>query len=230
MGDCPICSAKGVEVFPPALVCNACIDRAFSLPLPFQQQAMRGVRFGPWEAVRDAFAAQEESRLAWLPINLRDTVAEKLPNPESATAALAWKPTTTLPFLLVRGVTGRGKTRLLAMLLLAEFKRTGREPFVFWAGDLGAELASAWRNGDAEKFIDRAKSAAFLAFDDLDKVKVTERVAEFLFAVTDHRMRHGLPMVITTNLNGDAFERIMPAEYGPAILRRWRESGKLIAP
>ena len=127
-----------------------------------------------------------------------------------------------------------GKTRILSIHLLEYFRKTRRPPVVLWAAKLGQKsplprgvTASPMRSRNRPR---TQTLSLFLAFDDLDKNTFTNRVSEFLFAVTDHRMRHGLPMIITTNLTGVDFEEILPAEYGPSLCRRWREYGKAVAP
>lgn len=212
-------------------ICEPCFDRAYDIPQSSKHhwRAREALRNGAIGDLREILAAREEERTEWLG-DLSDSIAEKLPVAARSSAALKWNATQRKPFLLLHGTTDRGKTRILAILLLAYFRKTGKTPTTFWAGEVGTKVAAAWRDGRADMLMDSTKNAAFLAFDDLDKNTFTTRVAEFIFAVTDHRMRHGLPMIITTNLLGDDFQEVLPTEYGPPLLRRWREYGIAIAP
>lgn len=72
--------------------------------------------------------------------------------------------------------------------------------------------------------------AGVLAFDDFDKVKVTERVGEFIFSVFDSRIRNGRPIILATNLTGEQLLRQFKSEEGPALMRRIKEYGRIFAP
>ncbi|NBR91550.1 MAG: ATP-binding protein [Rhodobacteraceae bacterium] len=67
-------------------------------------------------------------------------------------------------------------------------------------------------------------SVPLLAFDDLGKERLTQRLESDLFAIIDERTSNLRPTIITTNYNGTTLlERFNNKETGEALLRRIRE-------
>lgn len=158
------------------------------------------------------------------------TLLERLPcSPCVVSAVESWRPSPEKPFLLLHGVTGRGKTRLM-WLVLMRCILAGDRPVVFGPGEFSLQVASAWRDGSAEQLIGRVKSTPWLALDDIDKDKFTERVEEALFGVLEHRIAWTLPTILTTNATGAVLEEKFATAAGPAVIRRLREHAVTLAP
>lgn len=162
------------------------------------------------------------------------TVLEKLPawndNQPSVKKALAWNPTPEKPLLILHGVTGRGKSRLMWQIMKRLAVEQGLPPVYFGAGELSLSVSSAWADMKAEALVHSLKAAKVLAFDDLDKDRLSPKAEEALFAVISHRCDHGKPTLITTNLTGEPLVARMSAEMGTALLRRLREFSSTISP
>lgn len=182
-----------------------------------------------WDALR---RKRNEDHLAKIvPPRFRATDLARLPCKPAALATVeAWEPTDEKPALLLHGASGRGKTRLMWLLLTRRILR-GERPEVFEPGEFALTVAAAWRDGKAEEVINRLKHTPMLALDDIDKDKLTERAEEALFAVFAHRCDWYLPTVITTNANGDALAAKFTATAGgPAFVRRLREHSVIVTP
>lgn len=151
--------------------------------------------------------------------------------PEAVERVMAWRPEPDRPFLLLNGVTDKGKTRLGVMALRASYERTGLLPVIVWPGELSLMVAEAWGEVQARALRDRLVGASVLMLDDVDKDKFTERTAEMLFAVLDARLRHGRPTIVTLNASEAAFESKFPnPEAGRATLRRLKKHGTTVTP
>ena len=77
---------------------------------------------------------------------------------------------------------------------------------------------------DAEDEINRAKRAELLIIDDLGKERLTERGAEILFELIDHREVEHLPTWITANLNPAELAERLGTDRGEAIMSRMRRA------
>jgi DNA replication protein DnaC len=162
------------------------------------------------------------------------TQLEKLPawadNEASVRKALAWVPTAEKPFLILHGVTGRGKSRLMWQVLRRLAVEHGMPPLYFAAGELSPAVSAAWADMRAAALVESIKRAKVLAFDDLDKDRLSPKAEETLFAAISHRADYGKPTIITTNLTGEPLVARMSAEMGTALLRRLREFSVTISP
>lgn len=126
--------------------------------------------------------------------------------------------------LILLGETGRGKSRV-AWLTLKKVM-TGRKPPSFmWfdAVSFGHEIAKHYRTEDAEAWLDRVAECGLVFFDDLGKLKLTERAEVELFGVIERRCAAELPIIVTTNDTGDTLASRMTDNRGPALIRRLRE-------
>lgn len=169
----------------------------------------------------------------WLPALMRGTVRERLPGqPAIIARALGWRPTPEKSIAVIHGVTGTGKTRLMCLMLERLETEHKLTPKIWWAGELGIAITAAWTvtEGGMARLLRESIEADVLALDDFDKVKVTERLGEFLFSVIDARTRSGRPTIITTNLTGPKLQAQFSCEVGPALLRRIKEHGLGFAP
>ena len=177
---------------------------------------------------------REKAFLKLCPPAMAATVIEKLPawadNPASVQKALAWNPTPEKPMLILHGVTGRGKSRLMWQVLRRLAVEAGLPPAYFGAGELSPAVSAAWADMKAEPLVASLKAAKVLAFDDLDKDRLSPKAEEALFAAISHRCDYGKPTIITTNLTGEPLVARMSAEMGTALLRRLREFSVTISP
>ena len=127
--------------------------------------------------------------------------------------------------LILLGETGRGKTRV-AWLVLREVLTSSKRPILFkWfdAISFGHEIARHYREEDAEDWLGKVATADLVFFDDLGKLKMTERAEVELFGVIERRCAAELPVIVTTNDTGDSLASRMTDNRGPALIRRLRE-------
>lgn len=224
---CPMCG-KTEQLGSPCRMCAACYDGyATRFPVEVSSGNHAGLR---------ARLSTAESR-PWEEGKFRRAERARLPGkPEVIEAAITWAgawTTGTKPDKCVaniHGITDRGKTFLMTLMVREIMCGKSGLPVIRWPGDIGPLVSDAWMKGDMSALLARDKDAPVLVFDDIDKNKITERVAEYLFAVFDARIRNELPCIITTNVTGRELDAAMPGEYGAALLRRMRQSGIGLAP
>jgi DNA replication protein DnaC len=60
-------------------------------------------------------------------------------------------------------------------------------------------------------------------FDDLGKLKLTERAEAELFGLIERRCANGCPIIATTNDTGETLSSRMTDNRGEAMVRRLRE-------
>lgn len=137
--------------------------------------------------------------------------------------ALAWKYSGR--GLILLGETGVGKTRvawtLLRRVLIEDHVNLG---FAWFDGvQFGHDIGTHYRADDAEDWLERTAKTALLFFDDLGKLKLTERAETELFGLIERRCANELPIIVTTNDTGDSLAARMTDNRGPALVRRLRE-------
>lgn len=124
-------------------------------------------------------------------------------------------------FLVLCGNPGTGKTHL-AVAGYREAQEQGVEPL--FIGE--TEFLHLWRRAAAhrETFdgVEMLMGAGLLIFDDVGSGKYTDNSLEHLFQIIDHRSRHLLPTLLTTNLSLDALD----AKWGEKIVSRILERGR----
>lgn len=159
-------------------------------------------------------AAYRETDVAQLPKNQFDRAMQWTMGPRG---------------LLLMGPTGQCKTRIawkvIERLVRQEYLRSIA---VFSGVSFGHELAKAYKRDEAEEWLERIWEAKVVFFDDLGKLKLTERAETELFGVIDHRTSHNLPIITTTNDTGDTIADRMSDNRGPALVRRLREFCQVI--
>lgn len=99
------------------------------------------------------------------------------------------------------GRSGRGKTRLLAMMAK---RAIAKDMFVGWCPATSFQWAAQnqWddhQGGDAKKWLRRWQECAVLFLDDLGKHRWTEAVESEFFALIDLRNSRGMPIHWTMN-------------------------------
>jgi len=125
--------------------------------------------------------------------------------------------------LVVCGDSGAGKSRAMWELLKDVFTPNS---FVFSPGknSFDHRLTSAYRREEGEALIEYVCDADIVAFDDITKMRMTERVESELFGVIDYRTSHKLPLIVTIQGGANSLTSAMHSEdkSGP-IIRRLRE-------
>jgi DNA replication protein DnaC len=123
------------------------------------------------------------------------------------------------------GDTGKGKTRVSWTLLRRILVEDGRDIKFNWfdAVQFGHDLATHYKQDNAEEWLQRMAKRPLLFFDDLGKLKMTERAEVELFGLIERRCANELPVIVTTNDTGDSLASRMTDNRGPALIRRLRE-------
>ena len=116
--------------------------------------------------------------------------------------------------LLLMGPTGTGKTYTALAVMMRLFEVTHLAPRVVTATNM---FTSLMPGGGAT--VDRyTTSTQLLVLDDLGASKITGWREETLLEVIDHRYRHRLPTIVTTNLPGDEMAEVL----GDRVVSRLR--------
>ncbi len=143
---------------------------------------------------------------------------------------LEWKRTEDRPGLLLRGSTGRGKSRCAWLLVERIMTVDLQQVYAFDCVAFGHDLSRHYRDEDnpAEMWLDMLAKAPVVFFDDLGKLKITERAEAELFGLIERRTANQLPIIATTNDSGDSLSSRMTDNRGPALIRRLREFCQVI--
>lgn len=141
---------------------------------------------------------------------------------------LSWSPKQNRG-LLLHGETGRGKTRLV-WLLLEQLIRKGFRPLFFTSDQLSRELGESFAKRSHDDTLQRIYNRRILCIDDLGKEKPTQRWEEDLFSIIRERTDQARPTIITTNFVGQGLiERFNDPELAKPLVRRLREFSQLIS-
>lgn len=130
--------------------------------------------------------------------------------------------------LLFIGGYGAGKTRLASAILNEVQERYGESVRADVVPELLQRLRQTYdagSRGTEDQVLQPLLRASLLLLDDIGAERVTEWVQERLFLVIDHRYRHRLPTLFTTNLHPEDLEdrlggRIVSRIIGMATLVR----------
>ncbi len=136
---------------------------------------------------------------------------------------LAWKYGPKGMILL--GETGLGKSRCAWQLIRRIMVEDEESVKIKWFDcvGFGHELSKHYHEEDAEEWLEDLATCPLVFFDDLGKLKLTERAEVELFGVIERRCSNELPIIATTNDTGDSLAARMTDNRGPAMIRRLRE-------
>lgn len=130
----------------------------------------------------------------------------------------AWRPTPGGNGLLLKGKTGRCKTRMLWALGIELAKEGHGVEFVNEAS-LAHEIAAGM---DIHRIVERYLRVDVAILDDLGKSKMTERMAATIYQIIEDRTANARPILASTNLHGDRLSATMHDDSG-AVVRRLRD-------
>lgn len=170
---------------------------------------------------------EKKFKTLWCPPLYWDTNEGLLPKTQFALAK-EWR-LNPIGLMLV-GPSGSGKTRVAWQVLRRVLVDDVFTPTFGWFDcvSFGHHLARHYREDDAENWLDRVANHELLFFDDLGKMKLTERAEAELFGVIERRCAYKRPTIVTTNETGETLAARMTDDRGPALIRRLREFSKVI--
>jgi DNA replication protein DnaC len=119
------------------------------------------------------------------------------------------------------------KSRTMHLLLKHLFFH-GYNVTLFDGIGLGAAIVDSFNSGGYGLLIERLARTQILSLDDLDKIRITERMDEAIFGIIDRRLIDGKPTFITTNLMLPDLGKYLGAQYGIPIVERIQEHCRLI--
>lgn len=154
------------------------------------------------------------------PLRHRQVVSGEIRPPEIDWTAYArvseWRPTDGRGLVMV-GAPGTGKSSAF-WALARNLEQEQHGPVVLGSLDLGRALVDHARDNREAGWLWRCR---VLMVDDLGKERPTPAAAAAFWEVLDKRLSAGLPVIFTTNFEGDAFSaRFGEEELGDAIRRR----------
>jgi len=121
--------------------------------------------------------------------------------------------------LLVRGETGRCKTRAMWRVLRSLFDK-GKSVAAFTSAKFDRDCRDAGGNFTLSKWFDGLVSVDALFIDDLGKAQWTPSTEAQFFDLIDERTRSGFPLLVTTNDDRATLAaRISEDRSGPLIRR-----------
>lgn len=121
------------------------------------------------------------------------------------------------------GPRGTYKSRTMH-LLAKQLHYRGYRVKILSGVRLGIAIAESFENGGYSSLLDNLTTVQVLYIDDFDKLRLTARVEEGVFAILDERKNRQLPVFFTTNVRGDELEKMFTPNFGPAVRRRIAES------
>lgn len=171
-------------------------------------------------------AAELEAKAQWLricPERFRDTDLDRVPNREAAEKVVSWN--YGPQGLLVFGKTGLCKTRCIFKLLERLHFKERRSIVVVNGPEFGLTISSSFFKDQvaAQEYVTKLIRADVLYLDDLDKLKVTDRVEAELYHIVNARTSRNRPILVSVNLVGDALADTMSENRGEPIVRRLRD-------
>lgn len=132
--------------------------------------------------------------------------------------------------LILQGASGTSKTRCAWMLIQKLICRHICPVITFDCVAFGHAVSKRFSECDGVEdwLLELAEFQGVVFFDDLGKLKITDRAEAELFGIIERRSANLLPIFATTNDTGATLEERMSDNRGPAMIRRLREFCKVI--
>lgn len=127
----------------------------------------------------------------------------------------AWASGEGLPWVLLYGTTGTGKTHLLGAALNL-LRQRGMSPIYVVAPSLLDHIRDGYEAGDYGARFTAIVRTPVLLLDDLGAEARTSWSEQALFMLLDYRYRHRLPTAVASNL--------VPGDLEPRIASRLQDS------
>lgn len=124
--------------------------------------------------------------------------------------------------LVIRGSTGKGKTRSVWRLLRKQFC-AGKGIVAVTAAEFDRQCRDAGGKFTLTEWFDGLADVDLLFLDDLGKANWTLATEAQWFDLVEHRTRAGKPVIITTNDDGDSLAARMTQDRGEPLIRRLRD-------
>ena len=118
------------------------------------------------------------------------------------------------------GDSRAGKTFIMHELARRVFERGGKIKLT--SGTEFAYACGSSEAGERRAMIDSCIAVAHLFLDDIDKMKMTDRVESDFYHVIEQRRRALKPVFVTLNASGAELERMMSDNGGSPIVNRLR--------
>jgi DNA replication protein DnaC len=209
--------------------CNGCDKElpASMLPWPTKLPPMNRIGDLPSARCKPCTVKSREDEFSKLcPPLYFETEVSRLPVKQYEQVK-SWKYSST--GLLLRGDTGTGKTRcawkLIERLMVCDLWRVDCFDCIGFAH----QLARKFRDEESvEDWVAELADRPIVFFDDLGKLKFTERAEVELFGLIERRCANKKPIIATTNDSGDSLAARMTDNRGPAMIRRLREFCQII--
>lgn len=184
---------------------------------------------------KDKFEVAHEKQRRWerslewaqiCPLEFRQTLPERLPQPQLFYEAMKWKFGTRGRAMV--GPTRKGKSRTAWKLAEREFLN-GRDVKVA-GSNFGILFAHKYTVSGTAAFewMEELGRSELLLMDDVFKIKLTDAAEGALFNIVNHRTENGLPIIVTMNDSPETLKARMTADRGEALVRRLREFCEVI--
>lgn len=134
-----------------------------------------------------------------------------------------WRPTKEGGGLLLAGVTGKCKTRMIAQLLCNLHRSNGIKFRYLRSTELSRLVRQQFSDFEpwvAKNEIEALRRVPILFIDDLGKQTATQSVEEELFDMIEERTSGRLPILATCNASARDLEGMMSEDRGAPLVRR----------
>jgi IstB-like ATP binding protein len=142
---------------------------------------------------------------SWGPSNTRERIS-------AANYLVGWPP--KLPWLVLLGQAGRGKTGLAVAIVRAAYERYGVGGRITTVERALARFKATFdddsRTETTEQVAQSYMAVPLLVLDDLGATKATAWADETIFAVLNGRYEAMLPTIVTANEENDGFKALHP--------------------